>query len=60
MTSISNLFKTYQKVDGREVTMGNEVSCLIVDIGYVRIIMFDDSYQNPDFDIGFNDLTIQK
>ena len=41
MTSDSCFFSTYQKVDGRKVTMVNETSFFIVGIGYVRIIMFD-------------------
>ena len=41
MTSNSSFFSTYQKVDGRKVTMGNEASCPIVGVSNVRIIMFD-------------------
>ena len=42
ITSNSSFLSTYQKVDGRKVTMGTEASYPIVSIGDVRIIMFDD------------------
>ena len=41
MTSKCSFFSTYEKVDGRKVTMGNEASSLTVGIGDVTIIMFD-------------------
>ena len=41
ITFNSRFFSTYQKVDGRKVTMGNEASCPIVGIGDVKIVMFD-------------------
>ena len=42
MTFNSSFFSTYQKVDGRKVTMGNEASCPIVGVGDFKFIMFDD------------------
>ena len=33
MTFNSGFFSTYQKVDGRIVTMGNKASCPIVCVG---------------------------
>ena len=41
ITFNSSFFSTYQKVDGRKVTMSNEASCLIVGIGDVKFIMFN-------------------
>ena len=41
MTFNSSFFSTYQKVDGRKVTIGNKASCPIVVVGDFRIIMFD-------------------
>ena len=41
MTFNSNFFSTYQKVDGRKVTMGNEACCPMVGIGDVKFVMFD-------------------
>jgi Pol polyprotein len=32
MTFNSKFFSTYQKVDGRKVTMGNEASCLVLEM----------------------------
>ena len=42
MTFNSCFFSTYQKLDGRKFTMGNKASCLIVGVGDVKFIMFDD------------------
>ena len=40
-TLSDSFFSTYQKVDGRKVTMGNEDSYPIVSVKDVRIIIFD-------------------
>ena len=41
MTFNCNFFTTYQKVDGRKATIGNEASCPIVGVGDVKFILFD-------------------
>lgn len=41
MTSNSSFFLTYEKVEGRNVTMGNEAWCLVLSVGDFKFIIFN-------------------
>ena len=41
MTSNKDLFITYERIDGGNVTMGNNATCKVVGVGSIHIKMFD-------------------
>ena len=41
MTPNKDLFTTYEKVDGGNVTMGNNATCKVVGVGSIQMKMFD-------------------
>ena len=41
MTPNKDLFTTYERLDGGNVTMGNNATCKVVGVGSVQMKMFD-------------------